>query len=291
MNKCLAFLCALFLASLSIASACTAQGVEWIGFTLEPSRDGEIRAEFRDLDRDRHRGDNNWSTSFHPPHLVGLDAASFRAAGTHPIRFALVREAGRLDCSGQGGNAYASGNCRFSPDARFTQLLASRGIGRPTRDQAFGLMAINARGELIEAVAAARYPTPTVDDLMALTALGVDGSYIRGLAQVGYRPASIDTLVQFKALNITPQYIGGFVRGGHGNMDPDDLVQMRVMNITADYIAGFERLGYRNLPVQKLVELKALDITPEFVRAVQSEAGGQPSVGDLVERKIFGRRH
>jgi hypothetical protein len=290
MNRCFAALLALMVASLSVASACTAQTPSWIHFTLDASRAGksEIRATFQDESRGRR--DNNWSTGFRPEQLSGLEVSTFRAPGSRPIRFAIVREAGRLDCAGSGGHGRASGNCSFTADPGFTQLLASRGIGRPTREQAFGLMAIDAKRELIDAVAAARYPKPSIDDLMALTALGVDGTYIRGLAQAGYRPAGIDTLVQFKALDITPAYISGFVRTGQGNMDAEDLVQLRALNITADYIAGFERLGYRNLSVDTLVELKALDITPEFVRSVQQEDRGVVPVGDLVRRKIFGRR-
>ena len=82
------------------------------------------------------------------------------------------------------------------------QLLASRGIGRPDREQAFGLMALDVRRSLIDAVAAARYPTPSVDDLMSMTAVGVTGGYIGELARAGYRPKSIDSLVQFKALDV-----------------------------------------------------------------------------------------
>ena len=291
MNRCLAFLISLMFASLMVASASTAQQPDWLRFTLDSRSDGQVHATFQMPDERRRRAhDNSWSSSFSPPQLVGLDVASFRAAGSRPLRFALIREAGRLDCAGNGGRGVGDGNCRFTPDAGFMDLLHSRGIGRPTREQAFGLMALDVRRDIIDAVAAARYPAPRIDDLMAMTAVGVTGAYIRGLAQAGYRPRSVGTLVEFKALNITPEWIGGFARNGYASMDPDELVQLRALNITADYIAGFERLGYRNLPVSKLVELKALGITPEFVRSVQRQDGALPPVGDLVERKIFGRR-
>lgn len=289
MNRCLAFLCALLCASLSVASACAAAPAEWLQFTIEPARSsGEIKATFRD--GSRHRGDSYWSSNFRQAHLVGLDVSSFRASGTRPIRFAIIREAGRLDCAGNGGDSRASGNCRFTPDEGFMRLLEARGIGRPSREQTLGLMAVNARREIIDAVAAARYPTPTIDDLMALTAVGVDGRYIAELARVGYRPSSIDTLVQFRALDITPAYIGGFVRSGYANMDPDDLVQLKALDITPEFIAGFERLGYRNLSADTLVQLKALDITPEFVRSVERRPGTVRPVSELVQLKIFGNR-
>lgn len=288
MNRCLAMIFAVLCASLSVASACTAAPSDWIYFTLEPGRlEGDIRASFREEERDR--GNNNWSTSFAPAQLTGLDVAGFRAAGTRPLRFALVREAGRLDCSGQGGNSAAAGNCSFTADPGFAALLESRGIGRPTRKQSFGLVALDVRRRLIDAIAAARYPTPEIDDLMALTAVGVTPGYISELARLGYRPASIDSLVQFRALNITPDYVGAFARAGYGNLDPDDLVQLKALDVTPDYVAGFERLGYRNLPVDTLVQLKALDITPEFVRSVESRPGEVPPVGELVQRKVFGR--
>ena len=290
MNRCLAFLLALVFASLSVSSACVAATGDWVHFTLEPERSGggKIHATFRD--EDRGRGDNNWSTEFGSSELAGFDVGGFRGAGVRPLRFALVREAGRLDCSGNGGNNYAAGNCSFTADPGFTQLLVNRGIGRPTREQAFGLMAVNAHRELIDAIAAARYPTPTVDDLMALSALGVSGAYIHGLAQVGYQPQSIHGLIEFKALNITPEWIGGFVRAGYGGLPSSELVQLKALNVTPDFIAGYDRLGYRHLPASTLVQLKALDITPEFVRSEVGQRAELPPVNELVQLKLFGRR-
>lgn len=292
MNRCLALLLALLCASVSVASACSAAPAEseWVRFSLEPADrgGGAIEASFRDRSWPAHR--NNWSTAFPPSQLVGLDVSGFRAVGTRPLRFAITREAGLLDCSGQGGNSHASGHCSFTLNPSFAQLLLSRGMGRPTREQAFGLMALNVRRELIDAVAAARYPTPKIDQLMAMTAVGVTGGYINGLARAGYRPTSIDSLVEFRALNITPEYVGGFVRMGYGNIDPDDLVQLKALNVTPEYVAAFSRLGYRNLAVDKLVQMKALNITPEFVRASGVLPGTSPDVDELVQRKIFGRR-
>jgi hypothetical protein len=292
MNRCLAFIGALLLAFLSVSSACLAAvPSDWIGFTLEPerSRSGEIRASFRS---DDHEGgdDNHWSTGFPPAELSGLDVIGFRGPGTRPLRFAVIREAGRLDCAGTGGDSYAHGNCSFTADPRFTQLLASRGI-RVNADERWGMMALNVRRELIDAIAAAGYPTPTADNLMGMTAVGVDGRYVQGLARAGYRPKSIDTLIEFRALGITPEWIGGFVRIGYANIPADDLVQLKALGITPDFITGFEQAGYRHLPVDDLVQLKALDVTPDFARWAAGQRSSRPDVDELVEMKIFsGRR-
>ncbi len=285
MSRFLAMTAALALTTVTVSSACDAASARGLGFTLEPSSKSErIRATFRNLDRDT----SNWSSAFAPNELAGLDVERFQASGTSPINFAIVREAGRVDCAGSGGNSLARGSCRVTPDVRFHQLLARRGIGAPTEQQAYGLISLNVRHELIEALAAARYPTPKISDLMSLTAVGVTSPYIDGLARAGYRPQSLDTLLQFKALGITPDFIQGFVRLGYANLPPGELVQLKALNVTADYIAGFERIGYSRLPASQLVQMKALGVTPQFVQGVQRSEGRLPSPGRAVQLKAIG---
>ncbi len=290
MNRYLAFLLAVMCATVTVSSACVAAPFEWVSFTLQPDREGgRIQADFHD--ESRRRGDSNWSSGFLPSELIGLDLAGFRGAGAKPLHFAIVREAGRLDCAGNGGGSRASGNCRFTADPAFTQALVSRGIGSPTRDQAFALMAVNAHREVLDAVAAANYPKPSVDDLIALAALGVNGRYIGDLAHAGYRPPAIHTLIEFKALGVTPDWIAGFARVGYGNIPADELVQLRALNVTPDFVSGFDRAGYGRLPVDSLVQLKALGITPEFARSAQASRRDRLSVDQLVQMKLFGRLH
>ena len=290
MNRPFALACASLLSVAALSVTAAAQPSEVIRFSLEPERDdaARIHANFRD-DRDGRRH-NNWSTGFLPSEMAGLEVSSFRGSGTRPIHFAIVREAGRLDCDGNGGGNSAAGACRFTDNPAFTQLLVSHGIGRPDHEQAFGLVAVNARRDIIDAVAAAHYPTPTIDDLLALAALRVDGNYIAGMARAGYRPTTIHSLVEFKALGITPDWIAGFARVGYADIPGDGLVQLRALGVTPDYITGLQRLGYRNLPVSQLVQLKALDITPEFVRPTVDQRSPLPPVHQLVEYKLFGRR-
>jgi hypothetical protein len=276
---------------LALTPSAAAMDPDQIHFTLEPGHRNPAQIQVRfDSSRDG-RNQNNWSTGMPLSELNGLEVSSFRAAGTRPVHFAVVREAGRLDCAGRGGESHAWGDCSFAPDASFARLLETRGIGTPTREQAFGLMALNVRRDLIDAVAQAHYAAPTIGDLTALAALGVDRSYIMGMSRAGYRPASTKSLIEFKALGITPEWIAGFVRVGYANVPGEGLVQMRALGITPDYVAGFQRIGYRDLPVNTLVQLKALNITPEFVRSVVRAGEPMPPVNHLVQLKLFTNRH
>src|SRR3982750_1338798 len=106
MNRYLAFFLALIFATLTVSSACVAEPSYGLSFALEPEHGGNnLKATFRD--ESRGRPDSNWSSGLKPSELIGLAVAGFRAGGTRPVRFAIVREAGRMDCSGSGGNAYA----------------------------------------------------------------------------------------------------------------------------------------------------------------------------------------
>ncbi len=288
MHRCFAILCACLLSLVSISSAGFSATVDDIAFTLSPSGNGEsaVHGDFRQ--ERTSRGQNNWTTNFHPREFVGLDLAGFRAMGARPLRFAVIREAGRLDCAGQGGGSRATGECRFSADPAFAQTLARLGVERPDTAQSFGLMALNARRATIEAIVAARYPVKSVDQLLGLTALGVDAPYINAMAAAGYRLRSIDDLIQFKALGITPEWIASFVRAGYANMPADHLVQMKALDITPAFVAGFERAGYGRLPVDSLVQLKALGVTPEWAREMERRHGHRPTVDQLVQMKALG---
>lgn len=288
MNRGISFLCALLFALVSVSSASIAVPSGLLHFTLEPDRTGtRIQASFRDNRREEGHG-SNWSTSIVPAELSGFDLTGFRASGVRPVQFALVREAGRVDCTGEGGGSYAAGNCSFSRHPDFMRMLASRGIGQPNDEQAIELVAVDAHASLIDALARAHYPIPDVEKFVELSAVGVSPSYISGLAGQGYRPESLEKLVEFRALDITPEFIGSFERAGYRRLGADDLVQLRALDITPEFIASFSSIGYPNLPVHDLVQLKALDVTPAYVQSIiNSGLAAKPSVNQLVQFKAL----
>lgn len=287
MIKPLAFALAPLLTALTLASTSLASQAEPLRFTIEQGQKPDrIQVKFeRDRDgRSRH----NWDSPFRASDLAGLDPAALNGAQARPIRFAIAREAGRIDCAGTGTHGTAHGTCSITPDANFLALLSRHGIRQPDEDQSLGLIALNVHGSLVESLAAARFPTPSVGQLMELTAVGATPDYIKSLGIVGYHPQSLEGLVQFAALKITPDYIGSFVRAGYSNLPAEELVQLKAMSITPDFLAGFEQLGYRHLPVETLVQLKALNITPDFARSVRQD-GALPSPERLVQLRVLGR--
>ena len=313
MSRPIALIAAALLSALPLSSACTAGASNDLRFTVEPQRDGQLKASFHR----GGRGSNEWSSSFRAADFAGLDAAQLASAERHPIRFAIARQAGRLDCTGTAVRRTATGSCGFTADPAFAALLARNGVRRPTDDEAMAMVAVDVHGDLVSALGAARYPAATPGDLIALSALGVTSAYIGDLARTGYRPRSLNALTQFAGLKITPDYIDRFARAGYRDIPADQLVQMRALDISPDMLAAFERIGYRPLPIDDLVQfkalgitpdfiqsfrrlgyphlaadtlvqLKALDVTPEFVRSVMGQGGALPSPEKLVEMRALG---
>src|SRR5689334_15001197 len=90
---------------------------------------------------DSRWGENSrstWGNDRPISELQGLSPGQVTGPDT-PVRFALVRDAGRLDCSGRAGNLSGRGTCSFTVDPRFASYLKERGIGSPSPRQAFTL--------------------------------------------------------------------------------------------------------------------------------------------------------
>jgi hypothetical protein len=314
MNRLFTFLAAVSLTAMTVTSSCLAHSVDNLRFTLQPRSAGTVQLSL--FSGDEHRN-HSMSSSFGPHELTGLNLAALQSSANTPVRFALVREAGRVDCSGNGSNFAASGRCTFTADPAFAQYLASRGIPRLSREEAYGLTIVGAQRSLVEAIRAANYQTPDIDELTALAALDVTPAYIKDLAGRGYRPKDLDDLVQFSALKITPAYIDAMSRSGYRNLQANDIVQMKAVGVTpeyvaqlartgypnlsaedivqfkaldvsADFISGFERLGYRGLDADMLVQLKALDVTPEYVMELRRSGIALPSADQLVKLRAIG---
>jgi len=286
MFKLFALFAALTLACIGVASTTMAAGVGRLGFTLLATNAGNgIQLTLQD----RHgNGRHSASSTYAAAELNGLDRSALQA-GTGAIGFALVREAGRVDCRGQATRSNrAAGECRFTADARFAALLASRGFDRPDEEQALALTLVGATASLVNAVADAGYSRPGLDDLTALAALDVTPAYIGELARGGYKPSRLSDLLAFKALDISPAYVAALGREGYGRVAASDLIQLKALGVTPAFIRGFREAGYAALPVSTLIQARALDVTPEFVRSLRQPQPPRLSADDLIRLKVSG---
>jgi len=313
------------------ATACTAS-------SAAPSRSddrplGTIRWSIDDVERDRSDDEfqlsfrtsdahhnSNWSNGYAYSELRGLSPAQL-AGPSQPVRFALVREAGRLDCSGTAGNRQGTGTCAFSGDAGFAGRLAAGGIGRPTDRQAFNLTLANVRHELIDELGRNGYDKPDVDGLVTMGIHGATAAYVRDIAGAGYRlgkseglvkfrifgvdarflrdmaaigpqfaKLSAEDLVQLKIFGVKPELVRAYKQLGYTTLDSKDLVKMRIHGVSPEFITELAKLGYRGISSDQLVNLRIHGVTPDFIRDLKAEGIVLPSADQLVRLRLAGYR-
>ena len=189
----------------------------------------------------------------------GLDHARLNGP-SQPVRFALVREAGRLDCSGNAGNARGSGTCAFSADAAFAARLAEAGIGRPTERQAYNLTLAKVGQELIDELGRHGYERPDIDGLVSMGIHGVTASYVRDIASAGYRLGKAEGLVKFRIFGIDARFIGDMAAIGpqFRSLSAEDLVQFKIFGVKPDLVRAYSELGYATLDARDLVKIDSI---------------------------------
>ena len=239
MNRVIALIAASACAALAVSSTCFAAEGAPLPFQLAKTRDAG-RVQFSILYPQPSQRSSNWSHTLPLSDLRGLGDAQLSARKATDLRFALVRPAGRLDCTGSARSSRGQGQCAFAVDEAFAAMMARRGIGRPDRDQGLRLAMSDFRPDVLDALAAAGYPRPTLDEAVALGIFRIDPAYIRGLAGAGYRLGSIGELVAFRIHKVTPDFIAGFARIGHRNLPADKLVAMRIFNVTPDDVRALD---------------------------------------------------
>src|SRR5689334_18510369 len=108
MNRPLAFAAALVVAAISVSSACMAGPLpDSINFELKPTlHSGNLQLALTEDAKGRHH--NVTGSDYSPRDLPGLDYAAFTSSNRTPVSFALVREAGRVDCAGTSVRSYAT---------------------------------------------------------------------------------------------------------------------------------------------------------------------------------------
>ena len=285
MNRTVALLAAAFLSAITLGSVGVAAQPVAVDFSLQPRNDGRAQLTLESRGSGAHP--STWSTSIGYNQLIGLSPAIWQH-GARALRFALVRDAGRLDCSGHAAGSQALGTCTHTQDPEFVTFLQARGVGSPTFRQAYALTVSGVTRAQVDALKVNGYRTPSIEDVISLGIFDVSPAYVHQLATAGYRLGTAEDLVGFRIHKVTPALISSYRALGYNRLTADDLMAMAVHGVAPDFINGFARLGYRNIAADKLVELKIFGVTPEFVRSLERDGVRPPSAEQLIRLRMAG---
>lgn len=296
--------------------AAIAQVPDRLDWTIAPAGENDPGKVQFSIGYRRARGSSQWSNTTDLSELAGLGAAQL-AGDAAPIRFQLVREAGRFDCEGVARRGRATGDCSFTPDPAFAAALARYNIGAPDREQSYGLALARVSITMVEELRRNGYRTPEAGDLVGAGIHRVDAAYIRDMAAAGYRVGTVEGLVQMRIHRVTPDYIAALQAAGyrpsadmavalriHGatpeyiralgaagatGFDTDDLVAMRIHGVTPEFVGELRDLGYERLTAENLTAMRIHGVTGAFVRRANENAGRRLSPDELVSERLHPR--
>lgn len=273
----------------SPAAAQQLQSINWSFATNGPGKDGS-EVQLTVEARWGAGNDSIWSNSRRIEELQGLSRTQLMGP-PGPVRFALVKEAGRVDCTGTAGGGHGAGACSFTPDMGFATFLDARRIGRPDEHQAYSLTMSGVGRDLVDALDKNGFTRPDIDQLVAMGIHGAAADYVRALGGLDYR-LSAEDLIAFKIHGVEPAYIREMAAIGPAlqHISASDLVALRIHGVKPEFVREMAAIGpaFRSLTADDLVSMSIHGVRPELARAYVQLEGGRLNPDDVVSMAIHG---
>jgi len=257
-----AFAAVALMADSSVTAQTTMTG-DWTA-SLDNDASGKINLRFQ---RRTEKGSHNqMGQSFDFDDLQGLSRDQVTNGG--PVKFSLVREAGRIDCEGTFQNGKGSGTFRFAANPSFVSAMKSRGFDFE------------------------KYSNIDDDDhsenrLFAATTLNVTTALADDLTSAGFGKLQVDDLFKAAIFKIDSQFMREMKATGFPNLGMEDLVKARIFKIDANFVSQVSQMGFDKEPFESLVKLRIFKVTPEFLTEVRNEGLTDVSIEDAVKMRIF----
>jgi beta-lactamase regulating signal transducer with metallopeptidase domain len=207
--------------------------------------------------------------TIHVDQLTGLPTDKISSASA-PVHFPIRRDAGTFTIDGVCRSGACAGTYSFEPDPAYADMLAKRGIGRPSAAEQFALAVADVGPAYLDALAAAGYGKPDIQTLVRAAQHGVDIAYLRDMSGLGYRLGTLDGLIQLRDHGVDPEYVRGMAANGHSHLSVADLVRARDHGVDPSYIHDLASLGFGGLSLADLITARDHGIDPEYVHGMQA---------------------
>lgn len=293
-----------FVISLAVVSSLAALG--WVAssnaiaqkvitgdWTASVGQDNAGKIHLNLEQRSDKRGRHQMGQTFEFADLQGLSREQALSGG--PVKFSLVREAGRIDCEGSFQNGKGSGTFRFTGNQSFVSAMKSRGFDfeedsissdeRHSENRLFAATTLNVTTALADDLSSAGFGKLTVDDLFKAAIFKIDSKFMRELKASGFANMGMEELVKARIFKIDGNFVSQVSQMGFDKEPFESLVKMRIFKITPEFITEVRNEGLTDISVEDIVKLRIFKIDSEFIR--QARADGVPlEVERLVQRRI-----
>lgn len=243
--------------------------------------------------RSEKRGRHQMGQTFEFADLQGLSREQALNGG--PVKFSLVREAGRIDCEGSFQNGKGSGTFRFTGNQSFVSAMKSRGFDleensisneeRHSENRLFAATTLNVTTALADDLSSAGFGKLQVEDLFKAAIFKIDSKFMREMKASGFADLGMEELVKARIFKIDAEFVKQVSQMGFDKEPFESLVKMRIFKITPEFITEVRNEGLTNLVVEDIVKLRIFKIDSEFIREAKAE-GVPLEVERLVQRRI-----
>ena len=270
-----AFFC-LALAQVSLAA-------EFNGsWTLAPS---EAPGKVQFAIQHRHKGGSFMSQNDWP--VDAFQGVDLKAAGRRDVEFAIVRDAGRIDCEGYLKDGHGAGTFTFTPDADYMPAMDALGFGGVSEDKQFAMMIHDVTLAYAKQMKAENLDGLTTDKLLAFAIFNVTRETIRDLRAEGLAARNVDKLIAFHVHGIKPEFVRDVRKSGL-KPNEDQLVAMKIHGVTPEYVAEVQKMGFAHPSADELVAMRIHDVSPEYIASMKSRGLKDLTINKLVQLKLHG---
>jgi len=273
-------------AAFSLLALCmsTALGAEPFRgtWTVAPSKQvGMVKfgISYRD-DNSRSQHESDWQVRA----LEGLDLTT---PGRHDVRFAINREAGRIDAEGFIKDGEGAGTFQFQPAPDYVAAMDRLGFGDIDAEKQFAMALHDVTQEFARGMQAEKLADLDTDKLIAFRIFDVSPQFIHELRAAGLPARESDTLIAFRVHGVTPEVVRAFRKLGL-DLDEDQLIAFRVHEVTPEYVAKVESLGLGRPSADQLIALRVHDVTPDYITEMKSRGLKNLTLDQLVQLKVHG---
>ena len=211
-----------------------------------------------------------------------------------PVRFSLVREAGRIDLEGSFENGKGAGTFNFSGNPNFVSAMKNRGFdfeerGENRRDndeeRLFAATTLNVTTALADDLNSLGFGKLGVEDLFKAAIFKIDSTFAREMKASGFENLGMEELVKARIFKIDPAFVRQVSDMGFQKEPFESLVKMQIFKVTPEFISEVRNEGLTDLRVEDLVKLRIFKIDAQYIR--EAKADGVPlQVEELVRRRI-----
>ena len=272
---------ALALLGLALCPVVALAAVDSGSWSLAPADQGKVQFSLRGS-----RGSHHFDTSsdWQLTDFRGLDWTS---PGKHDVQFAIVRDAGTIDCQGFVQDQHGAGLFTFKPNPQYAPEMQKLGYAFKD-EELFSAATFDVSFEFARALKTLAVQGLDAEKLIAFRIHGVTAEFVRGLRSEGLRAADADKLIAFRIHGVSPEFVRGLRGAGITVADEDELIAFRIHGVSPEFAGELNHLGYQHTPPEQLIALRIHGVTPEYIESLRSKGLQNLTLEQLINMRIHG---